>query len=239
MRAELFADRPYCDPELFCKNHTYGSFVREPVDRGMLRFRPRDASGPAAALDISLERTKNGTSIAIFGTRYFNTGLKASPSTELPSGARFESLDVDSGDIALLAHAAVNNCAYGRFEPDSLAQRLTTPAFDARRCGITEVGGVGLSATSVVGPSIVTSPFRGSWTLSLCQRCVGKVVERNVGLDRVSVDRHPGVDISKRLLRAQPSGTTSAFSARCGSARTPWWGTPLPTSPTLGCSWAM
>ena len=195
-RAELVAGRPYYDPERFRTIQSYGTFVGELADRGMLRFRLRDPADPDAAFDILFVRRKKGTLRLIFDTRYFYFGFRASLSTVLPAASSLDSIEVMRDDTGFTMYADFSKCCHGLDVPNSLGQRFTIPSLLARFCGVSTINGAAIPPFAFVEPYVITLPIGCNGGLHPCQMCVSPVVERYVVLDHIVFDRHPGVSIS-------------------------------------------
>ena len=195
-RAELVAGQPYYDPERFRTIQSYGTFVGELADRGMLRFRLRDPADPDAAFDILFVRRKKGTLRLIFDTRYFYFGFRASLSTVLPAASSLDSIEVMRDDTGFTMYADFSKCCHGLDVPNSLGQRFTIPSLLARFCGVSTINGAAIPPFAFVEPYVITLPIGCNGGLHPCQMCVSPVVERYVVLDHIVFDRHPGVSIS-------------------------------------------
>ena len=126
IRAALPFTRPHCDPKLFSSRLSYGRFLRRLHASGMLRFR-LSTPGEEGSLGVFFVYKKDGTHRIIFDTRLLNPDFVDPPSTQLPSGAAFAGLEIDSDSHLYVASGDISNAFYYLGIPNDLSDRFSLP----------------------------------------------------------------------------------------------------------------
>eukprot|EP00438_Fugacium_kawagutii_P030809 Skav229499 [mRNA] locus=scaffold2455:119515:131643:- [translate_table: standard] len=159
--------QPHTDPILKHNPNEYIGFLRELVNRNMIKFK-RD-SGEKAELGVFFVKKKNGKQRLIFDTRILNEKFHDPPKTDLPSADAFTRMEISGNKPFFIGSGDLANAFYTLAVPDSLGQMFTLPAIEAGRMKINAIDGSPLRPGDRIMPYLTVLPMGWSWALHLCQ----------------------------------------------------------------------
>ena len=170
LRHDLGLRQPYIDPEL---RHpaTYGKFIAELRERGMLRLSP--AEGRRGLLGVFVVAKKSGQQRLVFDTRVSNTRFKPPPRTELPSGGAFARMETQGSGDTWFSSGDLSNAFYAMQVPEGLCEYFSLLPARAGLAGVAHLDGVPVHESDWLLPELTILPMGWSWALHLCQ-CVSE-----------------------------------------------------------------
>ena len=194
-RSDGSVKQPYTDPILKHKHKEYTGFLKELIQRSMVKFKLDE--GYSADLGVFFVRKKNNKQRLIFDTRILNDKLIDPPKTDLPSADAFTRVAIDGSHPFLMGSGDLANAFYTLGVPDSLARMFTLPAVEASKCDVRKVDDIVLRPGDKVVPYLTVLPMGWSWALHFCQQVMNHAINTS-GIERIQIISDKGKPVHLR-----------------------------------------